>query len=207
MLPTCTIKCRGCGNDFISERGRKIGRYLCSVACRAKYQRRKRHPERFAVRKCECCGSDYVPSLKSTTTQKACSRLCMRRLNYRKNKQKLDEYRKQWSKDNRSKQRQYYITSASKRPEHYREVKRIAENRRRLLIAGGPTHTPQQWLELREKHRFTCLCCGEKEPMIELTEDHVVPLSAGGTDAIENIQPLCRKCNSHKGARVMDFRQ
>lgn len=36
--------------------------------------------------------------------------------------------------------------------------------------------------------------------------DHVVARSKGGGDSIENIQPLCRKCNVSKGVRTIDYR-
>lgn len=39
-----------------------------------------------------------------------------------------------------------------------------------------------------------------------LTPDHVVPLSRGGTNYIDNIQPLCGPCNSQKHAKTIDFR-
>jgi hypothetical protein len=43
-----------------------------------------------------------------------------------------------------------------------------------------------------------CKVCGSIE---SLTLDHVLPLSRGGTDEPDNLQILCRSCNSRKGAR------
>ena len=31
-----------------------------------------------------------------------------------------------------------------------------------------------------------------------MTIDHIKPKSKGGTDDIENLQPMCQKCNEHK---------
>jgi 5-methylcytosine-specific restriction endonuclease McrA len=35
----------------------------------------------------------------------------------------------------------------------------------------------------------------------DLTVDHIIPVSRGGTHAWHNLQVLCRRCNSAKGAR------
>lgn len=80
-------------------------------------------------------------------------------------------------------------------------------NRRRArehAAIGG--HTIEEWLALKAQYNYTCLCCGRREPEIELTRDHIVPLEAGGDDWITNIQPLCRPCNGGKGARTIDYR-
>lgn len=44
-----------------------------------------------------------------------------------------------------------------------------------------------------------CVDCGTRE---DLTIDHVVPLSAGGTNDLANLAVRCRACNSRKGPRM-----
>lgn len=43
-----------------------------------------------------------------------------------------------------------------------------------------------------------CQICNTKQ---DLTLDHIIPLSRGGSNAIDNMQILCRKHNSQKGAK------
>jgi 5-methylcytosine-specific restriction endonuclease McrA len=77
--------------------------------------------------------------------------------------------------------------------------------RARKLDAEG-SHTYQEWQELKALYDFKCLCCGRQEPEIKLTRDHVIPLVQGGTDSIDNIQPLCARCNSQKNFKHIDYR-
>jgi 5-methylcytosine-specific restriction endonuclease McrA len=77
--------------------------------------------------------------------------------------------------------------------------------RARKLEAEG-SHTDQEWQELKAFYDFKCLCCGQQEPDIKLTRDHVLPLTQGGTDSIDNIQPLCARCNSKKTNKHIDYR-
>lgn len=57
------------------------------------------------------------------------------------------------------------------------------------------SHTFEQWVALKQLHRFCCAICQKRK---SLTKDHIKPLSLGGSDYISNIQPLCRNCNSRK---------
>lgn len=50
-----------------------------------------------------------------------------------------------------------------------------------------------------ERDNNRCLQC---ETPDDLTLDHVVPWSLGGSDEPENLQTLCRSCNSRKSNRV-----
>ena len=63
--------------------------------------------------------------------------------------------------------------------------------------------TEAEWQALCERYGNRCLACGSTGP---LTVDHIVPLEKGGRNDISNIQPLCRPCNSSKGAQTIDFR-
>ena len=39
---------------------------------------------------------------------------------------------------------------------------------------------------------------------VQMTKDHIIPKSAGGKDAIDNMQTLCMKCNVAKGSQSME---
>lgn len=54
----------------------------------------------------------------------------------------------------------------------------------------------------RDGHR--CLACGVAD---RLTADHVIPEVLGGLTALDNLQTLCKPCNSRKGTRNDDYRR
>ena len=45
-----------------------------------------------------------------------------------------------------------------------------------------------------------CQWCGTHE---DLSIDHIIPVSKGGGHTLDNLQPLCRSCNSSKGRKTV----
>ena len=77
--------------------------------------------------------------------------------------------------------------------------------RRTLKRSAEGTHTFGEWELLKKQYGYICPCCGKLEPEIVLTEDHIIPLAKGGSDFIENIQPLCRSCNCKKHTKIIKY--
>ena len=68
-------------------------------------------------------------------------------------------------------------------------------NRQADLLNDVPALTNKR---LFRRDSNMCLYCGDYLYDCELTRDHVVPVSRGGTDTWENVVTACRLCNSRK---------
>lgn len=71
----------------------------------------------------------------------------------------------------------------------------------------GYDRLPRSDVKLNRRNLFardhnTCQYCGKRYPMSELSVDHVVPRSQGGTTCWENVVCACVRCNVRKGGRT-----
>lgn len=93
-----------------------------------------------------------------------------------------------------------YWDKKGRRTIEYKRIQKLSlEYKRRAKIKGSFTH--KEWETLKKQYNFTCPCCKKSEPEIKLTIDHIIPISKGGLNTIENLQPLCLKCNCKKNNR------
>ncbi len=58
--------------------------------------------------------------------------------------------------------------------------------------------------EVFKKNDFTCQYCGRKTPEVILELEHIIPISKGGTDELDNLTTSCFECNRGKGASLLD---
>jgi hypothetical protein len=175
-----TKKCSGCGEDKPLTEYHKKGNRLRSD--------------------CKTCRNLE----KAAYREKNAEKIKAKDAEYReKNKEVLAERQRQWREEH---------------PERYGEIHRkwkqankdkvneSTKRRRRLLAEAKGEMTRAQWKELKARYGNRCLCCGRQEPEVKLTPDHVIPVAQGGSNGVENRQPLCVSCNSKKYTGRLDFR-
>ena len=88
-----------------------------------------------------------------------------------------------------------------------REKVAVLRSFRPIARADAPARTDQGKLSNYKTHKHTlfgkqegmCGGCLTAFPFRNLTVDHIVPRSKGGTDHLDNLQLLCGACNSTKG--------
>lgn len=77
-------------------------------------------------------------------------------------------------------------------------------NKRARKRNARGTHTIGQFWTVCEHYGWKCVYCGLELTKDTVTEDHVIPLSRGGSNAIDNILPACRPCNSRKNSKTYE---
>lgn len=88
------------------------------------------------------------------------------------------------------------------RKNNQEKIVTIHQRRWHAKISGDLT--PEQWIDIKAQFG-KCVCCQRDD--VKLTLDHIKPLVMGGLHTENNVQPLCRSCNSKKGAKEIDYRK
>lgn len=119
---------------------------------------------------------------------------------YQRNKQVVKERVAGWQQNNQEKVKEYKRGWKKRNP----DVAIVHKHTRRAAELSGGRYTAKEWRELCDFYGNVCLACGTSD---NITVDHVKPLSIGGTNTIDNLQPLCGPCNYRKARKEIDYRE
>ena len=86
----------------------------------------------------------------------------------------------------------------------------FAQTRRARLLQSEGSFTSREFREKLKKYE-KCPICKKNWDRIKkpknlktvIAADHIIPISKGGKNTIDNIQPLCFSCNSRKGDKII----
>lgn len=183
-----TLICIWC-KKVITERQPK-GKRFCGIKCGATYNASFR--KKSILKICPICNKSFEVKPSTEKRRRCCSKICMAKYNtlYRTGINGMN-----------------YKDGSCIDPTKFKEYKAFKERRRNFQKrTSEKTHSLQEWKDLKEKYKHTCLKCFKREPNIKLTEDHIIPISLNGHDGIDNIQPMCISCNSKKHNKIQDYR-
>jgi 5-methylcytosine-specific restriction endonuclease McrA len=171
------------------------------------------------VKTCSKCkvkrrGAEFSRNPRAKDGLRSWCKFCSK-VEYRKwraaNSEKANAYDAKWAKSNPEKKAKWYKENPEKmrsnsikwqRENPDRVAQRSARRRARILNQLG--NMPPDGYEIIYKlFGRACLKCQTTENM---SMDHVIPLAIGGLHDINNLQPLCRPCNSSKGTKTIDYR-
>lgn len=131
--------------------------------------------------------------------------LTRRRLNKeRAQTEEFKAYQREWAKTEKGMAARRRRVNRFEKTELGRAAAKRRSNARRAREREiENTLTAGEWQGILDYYGNACVYCGicfssEVPP----TQDHVIPISRGGHNILENVVPACRPCNSRKGNRV-----
>lgn len=142
------------------------------------------HGKRYTYIKHKCRCLDCVASEKAYQADY-----------HAKNKEKRNEKTRAWRQEN---------PGYDKTRENYKEIAAIKNGNRRALKKNAGSYSISKE-EMSKLYASPCTYCGSSD---NITIDHVIPLSRGGSHSVSNLVSACAKCNMSKGAKtVMEWKK
>lgn len=146
---------------------------------------------------CKVCAREYAKKWRAKPENKDVQRQWNRE-GYARNPGKKLEGGRRWRKENPDK-----ALAISRRITPDEAIAKVHRRNAKKKKNGG-SYTAAEWRAMCIQYDNRCLACGRSD--VKLTVDHVIPLVHGGTNSIDNIQPLCGPCNLRKATKTIDYR-
>jgi len=143
-------------------------------------------------------------------------KLAVEKIYAEKHEEEMRAYRQQWNADNCERRAVTCKEWEVKHPGHaamrcskWRRTPSGITYVRRAARKRRAERRTRCFLDMKafdakcEQLGWRCQICGKELTRETATVDHIVPCKYGGTNEIDNLQPLCMKCNCKKGAKSM----
>jgi hypothetical protein len=140
---------------------------------------------------------DHVTAYKKKIYEENADKLRLQsREYYQKNREQELLKCKNWRTKNKAWWKEYYQKNRERFKQHNR-------NRKARIRGAEGSHTATEIKVLYKLQKGLCNTCGT--PLNNnYHADHIIPVSRGGTNWINNIQLLCPPCNYKKGNKTME---
>lgn len=197
--------CKGCGCQFDpseSSTGVKRGnsRKFCSLSCRHKAYRARY----MKSHRCVVCGTEFLGKQRNVNTPKTCSDKCKsawanRNAVYIACAGCGQQFRKQTNRHRYNKycSRQCYFTKGASPPSVIGGIERARKSLREAVYKRDGNKCQDCGKRLRHD-------VSDRHPD-KANIDHVIPRSKGGATVLQNLQALCRACNSKKSDKRLNL--
>lgn len=177
-LRTCGL----CADSFMPKRSDST---YCSPECSRQatcVRRNGSYAWKDNTRDCVWCGDSFRPVRNDALT---CSAACGRRRSYALARDEIIRKSSEWNKSSANRK---FICAANK-------AKRRARSGQKYKFSA------RDWRRLVNRFSGRCAYCDEL--CDNLTLDHVVPVTRGGSHGVGNILPACPSCNFSKQDKLL----
>jgi len=191
-----TKRCTKCGiekllTEFSVHPHSKDGRHSYCKACQAAYMQQYRQEHHQELREHH----------RQYDQEHRDERAAHDRQYHKEHPEECQEYHRQCYKEHREEYREHHQQYYQEHP----EVLVAARRRRRALeYSADGSYTTEEFTVLCEYMDWRCTYCGCELTAETVTEDHMIPLSRGGSNYIDNITPACKSCNSKKRNKTVE---
>lgn len=105
------------------------------------------------------------------------------------------------------------ISKLPSKKEFFKEVVTLTSQRYKVYAVKGTTCVhcglhgtffalEKSYAQDTKKYHFNLYGVNKRGEEIMITVDHIIPKSKGGSESLENKQPLCITCNNKKGDKL-----
>lgn len=102
---------------------------------------------------------------------------------------KQEEWLASWFRHMNNERKTFY---APPRPPRNKKLAKFVESRKTILQRDA-------LIDLDKSKYWLCKICNKQLKRKQVTMDHIMPRSKGGSHDVENLQILCQDCNNKKG--------